>query len=199
MKVTFKRRRGVEPCYRFGNSRAYLSKSGSICVEYVAHSLNGSNRVRLRFPTLDDAKSHMHKFAEARKPKAKRERLDRLREEERIDLCNGVVATKLQDVRRRCKKKGWEYELSRDWLMLKLLEQNYECLLTGRKFQHYSEGFKRNPWGMSIDRIDSSIGYVPSNCRVVCYAVNAAMNEWGESVLSEIAHKYITHQAKTNK
>jgi len=195
MNVTFKRRHGVEPCYRFGNARAYHSKSGSVCVEYVAHSINGSNRVRLRFPTIDEAKTHMHEFAEAQKPNSKKERLNKLKEEERIDLCNGTIATKLQDVRRRCKKKGWTYGLSRGWLMTQLQNQDYKCLLTGRKFQHYSEEFKRNPWCMSIDRIDSKLGYIESNCRVVCYAVNAAMNEWGESVFAEIANKYITHQS----
>lgn len=38
----------------------------------------------------------------------------------------------------------------------------------------------------SIDRIIPSLGYVPGNIRLVVYAVNAAMNEWGEAVFWQI-------------
>ena len=43
---------------------------------------------------------------------------------------------------------------------------------------------------MSLDRIDSSKGYTVENCRLVCTAVNLAMNEWGEDVLERIALYY---------
>jgi hypothetical protein len=47
-------------------------------------------------------------------------------------------------------------------------------------------GKKRAPFAPSIDRIDGALGYAPGNVRVVCFAANCAMNEWGESVLDII-------------
>ena len=169
-------------------------------VEYIAHYLDGSERVKLRFPTLNEAKCHIHEFYEA-KPTGCNRRLrdNKLKEQIRVYECNRQVATKLQDVRKRAKKKGWEYGLSMDWLTSKLSEQGYKCFLTGKKFQSCPDAFSRNPWGMSVDRIDSNVGYIPENCRVVCYAVNAAMNAWGEDVFREIANKYLTHKIEKNR
>lgn len=45
---------------------------------------------------------------------------------------------------------------------------------------------KTPPFGMSLDRKDSSIGYTMDNCRIVCLSVNLAMREWGESVMVKI-------------
>jgi hypothetical protein len=49
------------------------------------------------------------------------------------------------------------------------------------------ESSKRRPYAPSIDRRDGVMGYYPDNCRLVCAAVNLAMNEFGESVLWDIA------------
>lgn len=44
------------------------------------------------------------------------------------------------------------------------------------------------PWAASIDRIDRLKGYEAGNCRVVCAAVNLALNQFGEEVFAEITH-----------
>lgn len=51
----------------------------------------------------------------------------------------------------------------------------------GAYYRVVSKG--RRPLAPSIDRIDSSLGYTRQNCRIVCAAVNYAMNVWGEDVL----------------
>lgn len=43
------------------------------------------------------------------------------------------------------------------------------------------------PFMPSIDCINSRIGYTPENCRLVCYAVNVALHQWGDEVLRRIA------------
>lgn len=42
------------------------------------------------------------------------------------------------------------------------------------------------PWRPSIDRINSKEGYHFANCRIVCLAVNMAMNKWGGEVMTII-------------
>lgn len=49
------------------------------------------------------------------------------------------------------------------------------------------DGWQKHPWAPSLDRIDSRKGYVAGNCRIVCVAVNIALNEFGEEVLRRLA------------
>lgn len=62
------------------------------------------------------------------------------------------------------------------------------CALTGIPFEFERESaVSRRPFAASIDRKDSSLGYSVDNCRIVCVAVNLAMNAWGEAVLFRVA------------
>lgn len=63
-----------------------------------------------------------------------------------------------------------------------LCASNWRCAVTGMRFSFEVIAGKR-PFAPSIDRIDSSIGYVKSNCRIVSVAANYAMNVWGAEVL----------------
>lgn len=74
-----------------------------------------------------------------------------------------------------------------------IIRSRGRCEVTGIPFTYERLGKGPNakaPWGMSIDRIDSRQGYTVQNCRLVCTAVNLAMNEWGEDGLARIARFY---------
>lgn len=59
-----------------------------------------------------------------------------------------------------------------------------KCELTGIPFNCRKIGkASRLPFIPSIDRISPNLPYTKSNCRIVCLAVNVALNEWGEEVL----------------
>lgn len=61
------------------------------------------------------------------------------------------------------------------------------CSVTGVKLSWDWNDKGRNPWRPSIDRIDPSKGYVKDNVRVVCWAYNAAKNEWSDAVVQKWA------------
>lgn len=42
--------------------------------------------------------------------------------------------------------------------------------------------------------IDSTKGYTPSNCRVVLWAMNMALSEWGEGAYARIAEAYLARR-----
>jgi hypothetical protein len=46
----------------------------------------------------------------------------------------------------------------------------------------------------SIDRIDPSKGYVYSNIRVVCRAMNCALGDWGEEVLARVVSGWLARR-----
>ena len=48
-------------------------------------------------------------------------------------------------------------------------------------------GKARRPYAPSLDRVDAASGYTRDNVRLVCQAVNFALNAFGEDVLREIA------------
>lgn len=63
------------------------------------------------------------------------------------------------------------------------------CELSGARFD-LSPGRKaRSP---SLDRINPKLGYVPTNVRVICHALNAALGDWGETELNIILKAWFT-------
>lgn len=84
------------------------------------------------------------------------------------------------------------FELSMEDVQALIVASDGRCTVTGIALSidrgTLPAGRKmRRPWAPSLDRIDSSIGYVTSNCRIVCCAANYAMSQWGEDVLIEMA------------
>lgn len=62
------------------------------------------------------------------------------------------------------------------------------CELTGIPFDlSQPDKGERQPFRMSLDRIDAEQGYHFENCRLVCSAVNFAMGQWGDAALYEMA------------
>lgn len=69
--------------------------------------------------------------------------------------------------------------------------QDWRCALTGIRFcLDRTENAKARAFAPSIDRIESGKGYTKSNCRLVCVAMNLALNEFGELVFRRLAMAY---------
>jgi hypothetical protein len=62
------------------------------------------------------------------------------------------------------------------------------CELTGVQL---SLAERRGPLSPSIDRRVPALGYTRENTRVVCFAVNCALGNWGEEALREIVSCWI--------
>ena len=91
----------------------------------------------------------------------------------------------------------------RETLSLDFLEGLYHsqeglCAVTGEVLQH-TQGGGKNPYNMSIDRIDSSLGYLESNVRLVCYQVNLMKMELTDEQLKEWCLKVLNGNPKDNK
>lgn len=59
------------------------------------------------------------------------------------------------------------------------------CAVTGMPLS-WSKG-ERGPWSPSVDRIDSSKGYIPGNVRVTSMMYNLAKSEWTDENVREMA------------
>lgn len=90
----------------------------------------------------------------------------------------------------RAKWKNIEFSITLNDIDELINKSKGKCSLTGIPFDLYriKDGKCRvRPWAPSIDRIDCSHGYTANNIRLVASAVNIALNDFGEEVLTRIA------------
>ena len=97
-----------------------------------------------------------------------------------------LAAAMFQQCKSRAKHRSLEFGLTLEWFRQKLLA--CMCEVTGIVFVL---NVRRHPFMPSIDRIDSSKGYTPDNCRVVLWIINQAKNDISEddfqSALRQVA------------
>jgi len=81
---------------------------------------------------------------------------------------------KLKVILRDIKKRKWESTLTLQDLQNLWDKQNGLCAITDLSMllRAIPEGHKNDPYSPSIDRIDSSKGYIIGNIRFVCWQVN---------------------------
>lgn len=116
--------------------------------------------------------------------------------QEAIDRIYVAVKT----CRNRAKRKGWACDVDEEWAVAQITKQEFRCALTGIAFfSKFLKKTKVHPFTPSIDRIDSSSGYTKENVRIVCFAVNAMMMDWGKDLFDQIAKAYRHSELKRNK
>ena len=74
------------------------------------------------------------------------------------------------------KKRGYEWNLTKEMVEKKYEEQDGICALSGI----IMEPKTKSPYRPSIDRIDSSKGYVNGNFQFICSMVNVMKNKFDE-------------------
>lgn len=88
----------------------------------------------------------------------------------------------------RAKRRHFEFNITKKDVYDLLDKQKYKCAYSGRELI-----FKYNNKNkISIDRIDSNVGYIKSNCQLVCWCVNQAKNDLPDddflSLIKDIAN-----------
>ena len=104
-------------------------------------------------------------------------------------LARGMVKQALLRSRLRQRK----CDINEGYLLDLLQQQGLKCALTGIPFK--GSQARPDPFAPSIDRIDSSRGYVRGNVRIICLAMNIAREE----VFAEIAAAYFKHKEESGK
>jgi hypothetical protein len=94
----------------------------------------------------------------------------------------GRAAGLASDARHRASDKGIDYTLNTG-VIAEVLEGG-KCQRTGLPL-NLTGGWTWD--SASLDRIDNQGGYTPENTRVVLWAYNASINNWGEDVVLKIA------------
>jgi len=69
------------------------------------------------------------------------------------------------------------------------------CAVSGLPFD-FTIHSGRRPFAPSLDRIDSSGGYTKGNVRLVCFAVNVALNCWGDEAFLRMCRAVAINQVR---
>ena len=102
----------------------------------------------------------------------------------------GVLTKLLNYAHDRARAEGVTFDLDREWLKPKL--DAGVCEVTGLPYQSVAPGKHRtHPYAPSLDRIVAGGPYTKDNVRLVLFAVNRAMSDWGEEVLLTIARALV--------
>ncbi len=86
----------------------------------------------------------------------------------------------------RSRRRGIRHALTYEEMAIIAMRSNGKCELSGIEFNWERGEARSAPYCPTLDRVNSSVGYIFDNCRLVCNCVNTAMGEWGEDVLHEI-------------
>lgn len=109
--------------------------------------------------------------------------------DEQSDTSRTWLRKTYASVLKRTRGKGWLSCLTLQELSQVLLQSGGRCAVTGLRFTLSAK--VRDPFAASLDRIDSSLGYIYGNVRIVLLAVNLAMSHWGEASLMTIARALV--------
>lgn len=93
--------------------------------------------------------------------------------------------------KQRAAAKGLEFSLTKAWIQTRLATGR--CEVTGLPFNwdgRRRDGAMNGAFSPSIDRRDVTKGYAASNCRVVIWALNCALGQWGDEVFATVAKAY---------
>jgi hypothetical protein len=99
------------------------------------------------------------------------------------DNLNNLITAKLKDARNR--KIG--FNLTSEYIKKLLEEQDNRCALTGRVIGHAQEN------ALSMDRIDSSKGYVVGNIQLVCKQANFAKHALSQQDFIQLCKEVVAN------
>ena len=91
------------------------------------------------------------------------------------------LSSRLTGTLARCQKKGLTRTITLDHLLVLWDLQEGKCAITGWSMSVNTTGLK-DPYLLSLDRIDGEKGYDPGNVRLVCWMVNKAISSWGQDL-----------------
>lgn len=102
-----------------------------------------------------------------------------------------VLESALRGARQRAKKRGVPFDIDLDWALGTVELQGFKCQLSSIPFyMDCTASSKIHPFTPSFDRIEPAKGYVRSNVRIVVYAINVMLFDWGPEVFERVVSGY---------
>jgi hypothetical protein len=106
----------------------------------------------------------------------------------KIKTIEGKVDFLFSSIRRRCKDKGYNLDFDKDHLILLWNKQDGRCYYTNIKMNLGNHKYKKDLYNLnfknvSVDRVDSRLGYTKDNVVLCCWGVNNMKQQMSYSEL----------------
>lgn len=98
----------------------------------------------------------------------------------------------LRASRSTAKTRKYEHDLTLEFIEGLLVPMT--CSATGLKLEWTGPTRPENPMAPSLDRIDSTKGYLRSNVRVVCWIFNQMKSKYTDEEFARIARAFVKHR-----
>jgi len=97
----------------------------------------------------------------------------------------------VKSARARSKAAGLAFDIDANWAIEQAERQRYRCALTGIAFYMPSAATSyRHPFLPSLDRIHPASGYTKDNVRIVIWAINVMLLDWGHETFERVVSGY---------
>lgn len=83
------------------------------------------------------------------------------------------IGSRIRIARARAKNNGHPFEIDKEFILQLLMQQNHRCAVTGLPFTRTGE---HGEYDLSIDRLNSDLGYEKDNVVLVCNRANVMKN-----------------------
>jgi hypothetical protein len=103
---------------------------------------------------------------------------------------SGKLTGLLTQSRYRTKKRDFEHTITLPFLKEMYEHQNGRCVLSGNTMTIYGPKGSNDYWhSISLDRVNSSLGYTPDNVQLVCTGVNIMKQEMPNELFIDFCRK----------
>lgn len=125
---------------------------------------------------------------------------DQPRVERRYEVGPANYMVLYKTAKSRAKHYGMEFSLTPGDMEAMIERSGGRCEITRIAFHtKRTAGCRRAPYAPSLDRIHCELGYTAENTRLVCVAVNLALNEFGYDILLRISRRIVSEYTAKNK
>lgn len=91
-------------------------------------------------------------------------------------------------------QRNLDFSITKEYISSLLISQNYKCALSGVKIKFPIRGEKRSAITASLDRIDSSKGYIVGNVQWVHKRVNIMKMNMTDDIFIDWCEKIVNHK-----
>jgi len=105
------------------------------------------------------------------------------------------ITSVVKNIIARAKYDGYKTDITVEYVLEVVKNQNNKCAMTGIEFS-LPDSNEKNPWSVSVDKINPKIGYFKNNVQIVCLMYNYCKHTFSNETVLEFAKALVSESEK---